>query len=151
VAKSVFRDIADIDYPIIDADAHVNEPPDLWQDRVPAKLRDRAPKVVHTDDGDWWSFDDGKRTRPLGFTAVAGLSYLDFKPSGITYEQTRPGSWDTKARLIDMDIDGIHAQVLYPSVTLAGAKVYAGPDDRELQLACVRAYNDWLADMCSSS
>jgi predicted TIM-barrel fold metal-dependent hydrolase len=151
VAKSVFRDIADIDYPIIDADAHVNEPPDLWQDRVPTKLRDRAPKVVHTDDGDWWSFDDGKRMRPLGFTAVAGLSYLDFKPSGITYEQTRPGSWDTKARLIDMDIDGIHAQVLYPSVTLAGAQVYAGPDDRELQLACVRAYNDWLADMCSGS
>ena len=82
MAKSVFRDIADIDYPIIDADAHVNEPPDLWQDRVPARLRDRAPKVVHTDDGDWWSFDDGKRMRPLGFTAVAGLSYLDSSEMG---------------------------------------------------------------------
>src|ERR1700693_5846452 len=72
VSKLEFRDLADIDYPIIDSDAHVNEPPDLWQTRVPAKLRDRAPKVEHRDDGDYWSFDDGKRTRPLGFTAVAG-------------------------------------------------------------------------------
>ena len=32
--------------------------------------------------------------------------------------------------------------MLYPSVTLAGARTYA--DDRELQLACVRAYNEWL-------
>ena len=38
----------------------MNEPPDLWQERVPARLRDRAPKVLHTDDGDVWSFDDGK-------------------------------------------------------------------------------------------
>ena len=47
-----FSEIASIDYPILDADAHVNEPPDTWQDRVPAKWRDRAPKVVHTDRGD---------------------------------------------------------------------------------------------------
>jgi predicted TIM-barrel fold metal-dependent hydrolase len=149
VTKQVLNDIADIDYPIIDADAHVNEPPDLWQSRVPAKLRDRAPKVEHREDGDWWSFNDGKRKRPLGFTATAGLSYLDYKAEGIRYSETRAASWDTKARLVDMDIDGIHAQVLYPSVTLAGAKVYA--DDRELQLACVRAYNDWLAEMCEGS
>jgi predicted TIM-barrel fold metal-dependent hydrolase len=149
MAKTELHDIADIDYPIIDADAHVNEPPDLWQTRVPAHLRDRAPKVEHRDDGDFWSFDDGKRKRPLGFTAVAGLSYLDFKPSGRKYSEIRPGSFDTKSRLIDMDIDGIHAQVLYPSVTLAGAKTYA--DEAELQLACVRAYNDWLAEMCESS
>jgi predicted TIM-barrel fold metal-dependent hydrolase len=36
--------------------------------------------------------------------------------------------------------------VLYPSVTLSGARLYA--DERELQLACVRAYNEWLAEFC---
>ena len=30
---------------IISVDDHVVEPPDLWQDRVPAKYRDRAPRV----------------------------------------------------------------------------------------------------------
>src|SRR5262249_4047245 len=63
------------------------------------------------------------------------------------YEDIRPGSWDPKARLADLDADGIWAQVLYPSVTLAGARTYT--EDRPLQLACVRAYNEWLVDFCA--
>jgi len=145
----LFYDIASIDYPIIDADAHVNEPPDLWQDRVPAKWRERAPKVLRTEQGDVWSFDDGKRLRPLGLTATSGRSFLEFQPSGLRYEEIRPGSFDTKARLADMDIDGIHTQVLYPSVTLAGAALYA--EERELQRLCVRAYNEWLLEFCEGS
>ena len=81
VVSTSFSEVASIDYPILDADAHVNEPPDTWQARVPAKLRERAPKVVHTDDGDMWSFDDGKSLRPVGLTATAGLSYLQYRPS----------------------------------------------------------------------
>ena len=34
-------------------------------------------------------------------------------------------------------------------MTLAGARTYS--DDRELQLACVRAYNEWLLDFCKPS
>jgi predicted TIM-barrel fold metal-dependent hydrolase len=147
--SETFYEIASIDYPILDADAHVNEPPDLWQKRVPAKLRERAPKVLHTPEGDVWTFDQGKRLRPLGLTATAGLSYLQFQPSGLRYDTIRPGSFDTRARLADLDADGLYAQILYPSVTLAGAKTYA--DDRELQLACVRAYNEWLTEFCAGS
>jgi predicted TIM-barrel fold metal-dependent hydrolase len=149
VMSDVFSEVASIDYPIIDADAHVNEPPDTWQSRVPAKLRDRSPKVLRTPNGDVWSFDDGKRLRPLGLTATAGLSYPQFKAEGFRYEDIRPGSYDTKARLADLDADGIYAQVLYPSVTLAGARTYG--DDRELQLVCVRAYNEWLVEFCAGS
>jgi hypothetical protein len=29
----LFSEVASIDYPIIDADAHVYEPPDVWQAR----------------------------------------------------------------------------------------------------------------------
>jgi predicted TIM-barrel fold metal-dependent hydrolase len=146
--SEVFTEVASIDYPILDADAHVNEPPDLWQSRVPARLRARAPKVLRTDTGDVWSFDDGKRLRPLGLTATAGLSYLQFRAEGFTYDSIRPGSFDPAARLADLDADGIWAQILYPSVTLAGARTYT--DERELQLACVRAYNEWLAEFCAS-
>ncbi len=144
-----FRDAASIDYPIVDCDSHVNEPPDLWQERVPKKLRERAPRVEHTSKGDLWLFDGGREKWPVGLTAVAGLSYFDFRPMGITYETMRPGSFDTKARLADMDADGIHAQILYPSVTLRGAKIYS--DDPELQLACVQAYNQWLLEFCEGS
>ena len=147
--SDLFRATASIDYPIIDSDSHVNEPPELWQERLPAKLKERGPKVEHSEHGDMWSFDGGKQTWPVGLTAVAGLSYFDYKVMGVTYESMRPGSFDTEARLEDMDADGIYAQVLYPSVTLTGAKIYG--KDRELQLACVRAYNDWLLEFCEGS
>ena len=147
--SGLFYDAASIDYPIIDADAHVNEPPDLWQERVPARWRDRAPKLERTEAGEIWSFDGGKEKWPVGLTATAGLSYFQYRPMGVTYETMRPGSFDTQARLADLDADGIHAQVLYPSVTLKGAAVYSS--EPELQRACVRAYNEWLLEFCEGS
>jgi predicted TIM-barrel fold metal-dependent hydrolase len=134
-----------IDYPVIDADAHVNEPPKLWQERVPARLRERAPRVIKDEQGgDLWIFDQGKANRPIGLVAAAGLSYPQFRVRGATYAGMRAGSYDPAARLEDMDLDGIRAQVLYPSVTVGGAATYS--DEPELQNACVRAYNDWLAE-----
>ena len=145
--SDVFHDFGSIDYPIIDSDAHVQEPPDLWQSRAPAKLRERAPRVRHSKKGDVWMFDEGKLQQAVGLTACAGLSYLQYSPMGHTYESIRPGMYDPEERLKDMAIDKIHAQVLYPSVTLTGAGTYS--DDPELQRFCVRAYNDWMAEFCS--
>ena len=48
-----------------------------------------------------------------------------------------------------MDADGIYAQILYPSVCEEGARMFG--DDRELQRACVRAYNEWLLEFCAQS
>ncbi len=147
--SDLFWEVGSIDYPIIDADAHVNEPPDLWVKRVPERWRQRAPRVERTDRGDAWVFDDGKLQMHVGLTTVAGKSVLDYSNAGVTYEQMRPGSWDTKARLADLDIDGIWGQVMYPSITLTGAKVYG--DEPELQHACVRAYNEWMLEFCEGS
>jgi predicted TIM-barrel fold metal-dependent hydrolase len=144
-----FSEVASIDYPIIDADAHVYEPPGVWQERVPARLRALAPKVVRGDDGDVWLFNDGERVRPIGLMAAAGASYLNFRPSGLTYETIRPGHFEVTARLADMDADGISAQLLYPSVCEEGPRMFG--DDRALQLACVRAYNEWILEFCSTA
>src|SRR5262245_2880488 len=146
--SGLFSEVASIDYPILDADAHVYEPPEVWQTRVPQRLRARAPKVARTDEGDVWSFDDGTRLRPVGLMAAAGASYLDFRPSGLTYETIRRGHFEVEARLADMDADGIHAQLLYPSVCEEGARMFG--DERALQLACVRAYNEWLLEFCAA-
>jgi predicted TIM-barrel fold metal-dependent hydrolase len=142
-----FWDVAAIDFPIVDADAHVNEPPDLWETRLPARWRERGPRVQRRADGDVWLFDGGRATRALGLTASAGLSDLEIRPAGHRYEDVRPASWDPKARLRELDLDGIHTQVLYPSITLTGASTYS--DDPDLQQACVRAYNEWLAEFCA--
>jgi predicted TIM-barrel fold metal-dependent hydrolase len=144
-----FAGVASIDYPIVDADAHVYEPPDVWQARVPHAMRSRAPRLQAGADGDVWLFDDGARIRPIGLMAAAGTSYLGFRPSGLTYETIRKGHWEPAARLADMNADGIHAQLLYPSVCEEGARMFG--DDRTLQLACVRAYNQWLLEFCATA
>ena len=148
-AQKTFKDARSIDFPIIDADAHVQEPPDLWVSRAPAKLKDRVPRVNHTEQGDFWQFDEGKPPEPVGLTVASGSSYLDFHPFGRKYDEIRPAFWQPEPRLEDMDIDGIYAQVLYPSVTLKGASTYT--DDPELQRFCVRAYNEWLSEFCAGS
>ena len=50
-------------YQLISADSHVNEPPDLWLDRVPAALRDRAPRIERFDEGDAWVHRRRRATR----------------------------------------------------------------------------------------
>ena len=145
--SDLFYDFRSIDYPVIDADAHVQEPVDLWTSDAPPSLKGRVPRVTHSEHGDFWLFDENKPPEAVSFTVSAGKSYLDYYPTGGTYETIRPGTWQRDARLADMEIDGIYAQVLYPSVTLKGAGTYS--DDRELQRYCVRRYNEWLAqDFC---
>ena len=106
------------------------------------------PKVVRNDEGDVWLFDNGERVRPLGLMAAAGASYLDFRPAGLTYETIRRGFYEVTAHLADMDADGIGIQLLYPSVCEEGARMFG--DERGLQLACVRAYNEWLREFCAA-
>jgi predicted TIM-barrel fold metal-dependent hydrolase len=144
-----FTCFRDLGVAVVDADAHVNEPPELWQEGVPERFRDRAPRLVTDAGGDCWMFDGGRCVRPVGLNATAGLSVVQFCAEGARYADMRPGAFDPKARMEDLDLDGVHACVLYPSVALEGAKIYA--DERELQLACVRVYNEWIAAFCERS
>ena len=106
---------------IISADSHVNPAKDLWTRDVPAAFKDRAPRVESTPQGDFWIVDS-EVTGAIGLDASAGRKPEDFKPSGLSYKDMRPGSYDPKARLEDMDIDGVDAEVLYfggPVTTLS--------------------------------
>ncbi|MCU1376285.1 MAG: amidohydrolase 2, partial [Actinomycetia bacterium] len=42
---------------MISVDDHVLEPPGVWQDRVEAKYRDLAPKIVHENGGEYWKYE----------------------------------------------------------------------------------------------
>jgi len=59
--------------------------------------------------------------------------------------QQREGGHDPNARIKEMEIDGLSAEVLYPTLLLG---LFA-QTDAALQQACFRAYNDWLIDYCS--
>jgi predicted TIM-barrel fold metal-dependent hydrolase len=136
------------DIRIIDADSHVNEPADVWQERVPARLRDRAPRMIELDEGRiGWLFEGGLRTHRVT-TACAGFDESTYHARGARWDEIRAGSYDPKARLDEMELDMIQAQVIYPS--LAPHAGFFGADP-ELQVACVRAYNDWIHEFCAAA
>jgi predicted TIM-barrel fold metal-dependent hydrolase len=64
-----------------------------------------------------------------------------------TNHHLRAGGWDPAERLKDMALDGISAEVLFP--TLAKQAWVTG--DQALEEACVRVYNDWIVEFCSAS
>ena len=135
-----------MDYKVVSSDDHVQEPGDLWIKRAPAKLRDRVPVLKRTAEGDCW-FVDGKMTGNLGMSVQAGHKFEEYKASKVYWEEARKGCWDPVERLKDMDIDGVDAQTLYPNLGIGPLFLL---DDFELQYACLRAYNDFLSDFCST-
>jgi predicted TIM-barrel fold metal-dependent hydrolase len=61
------------------------------------------------------------------------------------YEANCPGGFDPRARLRDLDQEGIDAAVLYPTLGL----LLGGAESPDLYIGLCRAYNRWLADYCS--
>jgi predicted TIM-barrel fold metal-dependent hydrolase len=130
-------------YNVISADNHITEPPGTFVDRLPSHMKEKAPRIVRGEDGgDGWSFDG----RPPGFTfgaaAQMGGRSSGARFQGLKFEEILPGNYDGAAHLKDMDLDGIDAATVYP---MASVNTYSMAD-RDLALACVRAYNDWMID-----
>jgi predicted TIM-barrel fold metal-dependent hydrolase len=132
-------------YQVISADDHIIEPPDVWQRRVPAALRDRAPRAIKKDGKDWWLVD-GEERMHIGLSAMAGKRYDEYTVAPVGYDDMRPGCFDARARLVDMDQDGVDASVLFPSLPGLGGEAFTVMPDPALRRACIRAYNDWLAE-----
>jgi predicted TIM-barrel fold metal-dependent hydrolase len=102
---------------LISSDSHVMEDPQFWKNEVPAALTERAP-----------GFPPARKT---------GLHMADH----------RPGGYDAEARISEMEIDGVSAEVLYPTL---GLKLFS-LSDQAVQEACFVAYNDWLIDYCKAA
>jgi predicted TIM-barrel fold metal-dependent hydrolase len=140
------------EYTLISADSHVLEPPDLFH-RLPAHLRSRAPKLGSVNGYDAWMVE-GSEPVPLPPTAASGSGYQRFnlnhrKDTPLTFADVLPGLYDPVERLRAQDADSVHAEVLYPSARLWEAITLL--DDRDLKLACVQSYNDWIAQFCARS
>jgi predicted TIM-barrel fold metal-dependent hydrolase len=132
-------------YRIISADDHIIEPPHVWQDRVPAVLRDRAPRTIQKDGKDWWLVDGHERMN-IGLSAMAGKRYEEYTTAPVGFADMRRGCYDPRARLLDMDQDGVDASVLFPSLPGLGGEEFMSMTSPDLRRACIRAYNDWLAE-----
>jgi predicted TIM-barrel fold metal-dependent hydrolase len=130
-------------YTVVSADSHVSEPGNLWLERMPAQFKDRAPRLVRKENGDWFECE-GLRPSPVALGINAGKRFEEYKPTGMTYEDGRAGGWDPHARIKDQEIDGVEAEVLYPTLCMRMFSL----EDVEFQKACFEAYNKWMVDYC---
>ena len=129
--------------PVFDAAQYMVEAPDLFTANVSSAVRSQAPCVVELPGGGQaWSFEEGAWLRPLGLDVQAGRGPLDFTEDPLSYRDLRPGLYDAEARLTDMDTDEIDAVSIFPTF----AQELRFLSDADTQIACVRAYNDAVAD-----
>ena len=157
---------------IISVDDHVVEPPHVWQTWLPQRFRADGPRVVqdtcetrtapgagvaqHVKGGDgpvtdWWVYDDRPRVIPQ-VMACAGFPREQLTMEPIRFADMRRGCWDPAARLADMDLNKTERSLCFPSFARFAGQQFTEAKDKELALACVRAYNDWMVqEWCGGS
>jgi predicted TIM-barrel fold metal-dependent hydrolase len=129
----------------ISVDDHLIEPARLWQERVPEAMRDTAPRIVREGESEFWVYED-RQIVTTGLNAVAGKSREEFSPEPITYDDMRPGCYEPAARVADMDQGSVLASMLFPSFPRYCGQVFHEAKDRDLALACVQAWNDFILE-----
>lgn len=126
--------------PIVDADAHIDPPYEMWREYLPAHLRELAPYVEEGDEHDWIVFEG--RRRPMKMISnQAGRTGKEFKMQGRRSEMR--AAWVPDRRLADMDTDGIEAAVLFGGGPL-------GTTNSELYIASFETYNRWVWDFAAA-
>ena len=141
------------DYPIISADSHIVEPPDMYSSRIAPQFRHRAPKMERRKTPNGREYDawvlEGMQVGTLGAVMQAGQRFDD--PSQIDFlglwEDVRKGAYNADAMLRENEEDGVWGSVLQPS---QGLFWYRVPDSALLSEIC-RVYNDWIADFCKAN
>jgi predicted TIM-barrel fold metal-dependent hydrolase len=158
--------------PIISVDDHLVEPPDLWQRWLPAKHREAGPRVVEGPwemvsealnprafrsgwsafrvalDGpktDWWVYESHRSGTLIG-NASAGLAPTDVVAGPVRFADMRRGCFDGKARLEDMDSNYVERSLCFPTFARFCGQTFLHGQDKDLALACVRAYNDFMVE-----
>jgi predicted TIM-barrel fold metal-dependent hydrolase len=155
------------DFPkIVSVDDHVVEPPHVWERWLPAKHRDKGPRVErrgigtmrHVGGGtyeqtfdpdgpqaDCWVYEDLVYIHKRHVAAV-GFDRDEMTMSPMTYDEMRPGCYDPKARVDDMELNWVEASLSFPSFPRFCGQTFLEAKDRDLAEACVYAYNDWMVD-----
>lgn len=152
---------------IISVDDHVVEPPHLFERWIEPKFRDRAPRVErrmisrdtdifgYAEDpdglpGDVWLF--GKSVyvhrRPVVVLNGEETSSAVRDKEPVTYDEMRPGCYDPAERIREMESQHVEASIGFPSFPRFCGQAFSEEttNDRELGMACVRAYNDWMVE-----
>lgn len=141
------------DMQLISTDDHLIEPQTLWRDRLPTSMVEQGPTIREVPGRDpkrpaqVWFYEEREYPQ-IGLNAVAGQPRDQWGVDPVRYDDMLPGCYDPKARVADMDVDGVTAALCFPSFprfaggTFVDAVLKHG-GDAELAELCVRAWNDF--------
>ncbi|MDB5452987.1 MAG: amidohydrolase, partial [Caulobacteraceae bacterium] len=138
---------------LVSVDDHVIEPPDAFIRHFPERLKDQAPKIRVVNGADKWEWL-GRVYPSLGLNAVVGRPRSEYGMEPAAYSQMREGCYDPKARVDDMNVNGVLGSINFPTFpTFAGGTfLESAKKDAEMSLTAVRAYNDWhVHDWCGAA
>ena len=122
---------------IISADSHVQEPDEIYSERLPREFRDRVPRIEERD-GKRYFMVEGRKPRRLDLAETRETE----EDQQREFRSDPSGGRDIDRRLADLARDGVDAEVIYPNDSLA---VFLSPDPR-YQMAVAQAYNDWISE-----
>lgn len=117
---------------VVSADSHLPLTEDIWHERFPSRLRDKAPRV-------WWDETTGIYQLGAAFKPM-------FPPSAhglIRSMEELPGAHDLDARIRDLDAEGIAKEIVYPQVL----PIFFHYPDFEVRKLIFDIYNLYIADV----
>ncbi len=144
--------------------------PEKYRERGPRIERKRWGPFTHIagakyiqeedPDGDWgdaWIYDGNliyvhKRFVAIPRDAVTGegaaraIDRSKMPMAAVTYDEMLPGCWDRDERIKDMAANGVDGSLPFPTFPRFCGQTFSEGEDKELGLACVRAYNDWMVE-----
>jgi predicted TIM-barrel fold metal-dependent hydrolase len=137
----------------VDADGHVLEPGDLWENYLEEKYRSRALRIKVDDEGfEYLEIDQHPSQRTvrgsLGILGAMGADDLRPRPDRRYADNMPFGSSNAEERLSLLQQENLECALLYPTIGLLWEVELQDP---ELSLAYARAYNRWIADFCRHS
>jgi hypothetical protein len=116
-------------------DSHFLEPETLWRDTLPPRLAELVPYTERDADGQWETVH------------IDGMSFRRLLPTGKKKEfyeasSRAPGARDIGKRMIDLDQEGIWAELVFPSLGM-WSSTFRSP---EVLREALKVSNDWAFD-----
>ena len=138
-------------FPVIDADSHVFEPTEIWEEYLDRHYRPVARSAFWYEeaDGVTTAILNGQPAKPLNIGRInrQAIWRPGMKPEDIgaldphVSHPINPGAADPTVRLRDMDALGIEQAVLFPTLF---AEYFPAIENPDVAFALARAYNDWI-------
>src|SRR5271167_2215010 len=120
-------------YLIISCDTHLNEPVEIWTDRLSRDLVEQLPRVEVDSDGQKWMVAPG----------MSKVRLLFHEGEGEEEDKERVRAARSCEQIIaDMKRDGVDLQIAFPN---KGLMLFAVAEIL-VMYSMAAAYNDWLAE-----